>query len=98
MEVTARKSSRRYTGFQWKLYEPNWELSPYEEIILSQGTPAYYIDVFRDIRYRDGSKTTEKWTVYYNDPKVIETHPCNIPGSGVSCPSPPVVIPPGVIV
>jgi hypothetical protein len=84
-QVTARKSGRYNYGSLWVIYEPNPSMDPGDEVILSSGSAPYSINVFRDILYADGTETTEKWTVRYNSPRVIETHPCNIPGSGVSC-------------
>jgi hypothetical protein len=80
-------TSKRYDfGTLQVIYKPNRDLDPSTEVVISSGAAPYSIDVFRRITEADGTRTTEEWSHRYNSPRVVETHPCNIPGSGVACP------------
>jgi len=92
--VTARDSGRRNIFFTDKIvYEANASLDVDQEIVKTQRSFGYTIDIFRDIKQSDGSKTTQKWSWTYSaGPEVREVHPCKVPAdmptyTGESCPS-----------
>lgn len=87
-QVTAGASARRNIyNTSRVVYEADWSLSPGQSYVKTAAQPGYTIDVFRYITYRDGSRTTEKWTWTYSaGPEVRRVHPCKVPATGVACP------------
>jgi hypothetical protein len=94
MQVTAGDSGRRnIRNTSVVLYEGDRSLSPGQEVVKYSAYAGYTIDVFRYIRYPDGTVLPpEKWTwTYQPHPKVVKVHPCELPPgnpgyTGESCP------------
>lgn len=92
-QVTAGASARRdIYNTSRVVYEADPSLSPGQSYVKTAAQAGYTIDVFRYIAYRDGSRTTEKWTWTYSaGPEVRRVHPCKVPAgnpdyTGEACP------------
>ena len=88
-ECTAEKSERfNYTEPRTK-YEPNPNLAPGEERVVSKGSKGWSVTVTRIIKYPDGTEKREPYTHHYRgNVRKVEVHPCMMPNADVPCPLP----------
>ncbi len=82
-------------------YRPNPELTPGEQVETQSAREGWTVVVTRVIE-QGGSETEERWTVrYLAQRQILEVHPCEVPGSGITCPTtttlPPTTLPPTTV-
>lgn len=69
-------------------YEADSGVTPGTEIVKQGGTTGWSITLFRTITYSDGTEKNEEWDwTYRPQPRIVRVHPCDVPDSGVSCPT-----------
>ena len=78
-------------------YRPNPELTPEEQVETQSPREGWTVIVTRTIE-QGGSETDQRWTVrYLPQRQILEVHPCNVPDSGITCPTtttlPPTTVP-----
>ena len=55
---------------------------------MQSGTTGWTVTLTRVIAHPDGSESTEEWDwTYRPQPRIVRVHPCDVPGSGVTCPT-----------
>lgn len=68
-------------------YRPNPEVAPGSQNETQRPRQGWTVVVTRTIEHR-GSETQQTWTVrYLPQRQILEVHPCEVPGSGVACPT-----------
>jgi len=86
-ECTAEKSGRSNSTKARVKYEANPNVTPGSERVVSKGSGGWSITVTRVITYGDGRVVREPYTHHYRGAlRKIEVHPCDMPGSGQTCP------------
>lgn len=78
-------------------YRPNPELTPEQQVETQSPREGWTVVVTRTI-VEGGSETEQRWTVrYLPQRQILEVHPCNVPDSGIPCPTtttlPPTTVP-----
>jgi vancomycin resistance protein YoaR len=94
-EVTDSLSPRRSFRNPTIEYTTDPGITPGAEVVLDRGTTGWTVTLTRVITYRDGTDKTEEWDwTYRPQPRRVRVHPCDVPGSGVSCPTTTTLPPP----
>ncbi|MBT8202297.1 MAG: VanW family protein, partial [Acidimicrobiia bacterium] len=76
-------------------YVADASVTPGSQVVIDRGTTGWTVTVGRTITYEDGSERTEEWDwTYRPQPRVVRVHPCEVPGSAVSCPTTTTLPPP----
>jgi vancomycin resistance protein YoaR len=78
-------------------YRPNPEVTPGEQVETQSAREGWTVIVTRVIE-QGGSETEQRWTVrYLPQRQILEVHPCEVPNSGITCPTtttlPPTTVP-----
>jgi hypothetical protein len=78
-------------------YRPNPELTPEQQVETQAPRQGWTVFVNRVLE-QGGSDTEQRWTVrYLAQRQILEVHPCNVPNSGITCPTtttlPPTTVP-----
>ncbi len=69
-------------------YEADSGVTPGTESVKQLGSTGWTITLFRTITYTDGTEKTEEWDwTYRPQPRIVRVHPCDVPASGISCPT-----------
>jgi len=86
-ECTAEKGDRFNYSSAPVRYEPNPEVAPGTEKVISKGGSGWSITVTRVFTYGDGRVEREPFTHRYRGGlRTIEVHPCNMANSSLECP------------
>jgi vancomycin resistance protein YoaR len=93
--VTDALSPRRSFRSPATEYVTDAGQAPGTEVVLDGGSVGWTVTVTRTIAYPDGSEKTEEWDwTYRPQPRRVRVHPCNVPGTAVTCPTTTTLPPP----
>ena len=94
-QVTDGLSPRRSYRDPAIEYVTDSRLEPGTEVVLDRGTTGWTVTLTRVIAYPDGTDKTEEWDwTYRPQPRTVRVHPCDVPGTGVTCPTTTTLPPP----
>lgn len=63
-------------------------LTPGNEVVLEAGTTGWTVTLGRAITYENGTEQVEEWDwTYRPQPRRVRRHPCDVPGTDVTCPT-----------
>lgn len=87
-EVTDSLSPRRSFRSPVTEYLTDAGKTPGTESVVQSGTTGWTVTLTRVIAYRDGTESTQEWDwTYRPQPRIVRVHPCDVPGTAVSCPT-----------
>ena len=76
-------------------YQPDSSVAPGTEVVVDRGRVGWTVTVGRTITYPDGTEKEEEWDwTYRPQPRRVRVHPCDVPGTTVTCPTTTTVSPP----
>ncbi len=86
--VTGSVSDRySYTSPQTQ-YRTDSSMTPGSQSVIQSGREGWSVTVTRTKNFPDGSTEEETWVArYLAEPRIVRVHPCNVPGTSVSCPT-----------